>query len=1111
MSNRISALASLFLIYCFCLTSVAAGQGIFVEALGGDSNDGANCIIETADGGIVIAGTAREPTSAIFFVAKFDGNGELLWETQLCGCAHGVVESSSGEYLYVVGSTSRSSGDTDFHIVKLRASDGISLERKRWYHADYDDCFHDVLLASDGTIWATGYTDGLQPGDRRRVVVARIDSDMENMHVAWAGRWDMDLTGTALTEVFGTDGFCVTGRIESGINDVDILLAKFGPDLHFSFSKRIEHDAIGSTYQEYGTDILRTSDGELAITGYFEDANNGRSGLLLKLDSNAHFDWARMATGPQGYEKTLEAVVETPQGLATLGNRARTGQAGVTLTQWTLAGSLIWNRTFDSMDYAVARALSRRGNAGFLSAGIASAGMGEDDVCIAVHNAWGHTCLEEISGPSFSSIGFSVGTMVGMDSSSFTAPLSWYGCIPMYYPVEVTEICAADTLHVCPDGSGDYTLIQDALDAASHCDVIELCDETFTDQGDLDFQGKSVVLRSESGDPAACVIDLSGLYGLGALFHGNEDPTTVLEGIQIANSDGAGISCFESQPTIRNCWIVNCGWDQGLAITCEFLATPRFENCCVFDNPGSGISCHGSDPVFSNCTIADNMDNGIECMYSSPQLDRCILAFNDGFGVLCYTHEPPPPPSAPFLSCCDVYGNDAGDWVGCIEGQAGERYNFSADPRLCRELNPEDPYSIWRTSPCASVYNPDCGLVGARPVGCDPEEEICIYLGRFVDDAYLSRTFGTPPHHTDEFTIGVLDGGVMPVGIYPLGYYVCFMMNMQRIIWDAGGRPGIDYFGEIARFNPLTGELASSVTVPDSYTGNLGLAVEPEPGIFNCTYWYTRSGYDSLYAMDQDGAAVGSYPAFSDSITGLAFDPQNDHLWCIARGVYDRLAEYDVSSGTPELIQGPMEVQWSGRMQGGGAAGLAYNTDDDGAAVLVAIDARTGAIVHFLDCEPDYPGPPGESEPGVWQCHVCTTIETPAPWGVAVRAGEQTAYVAGNPADRPRPIDKYMSRTWSDVEDRDSTPSIPWNQLSQNYPNPFSLVTTIRYELPRAGHVRLEVFDLAGRKMATLVDAQQQGGPREARWVASEAASGIYFYVLSADDNVFTKKAILVK
>ena len=56
-----------------------------------------------------------------------------------------------------------------------------------------------------------------------------------------------------------------------------------------------------------------------------------------------------------------------------------------------------------------------------------------------------------------------------------------------------------------------------------------------------------------------------------------------------------------------------------------------------------------------------------------------------------------------------------------------------------------------------------------------------------------------------------------------------------------------------------------------------------------------------------------------------------------------------------------------------------------------------------------------------------------------------------------------------------------------------------------------EVFDIAGRKIATLVDAVQPGGPGKATWNASKATSGIYFYVLSTDDNVSTKRAILVK
>ncbi len=83
--------------------------------------------------------------------------------------------------------------------------------------------------------------------------------------------------------------------------------------------------------------------------------------------------------------------------------------------------------------------------------------------------------------------------------------------------------------------------------------------------------------------------------------------------------------------------------------------------------------------------------------------------------------------------------------------------------------------------------------------------------------------------------------------------------------------------------------------------------------------------------------------------------------------------------------------------------------------------------------------------------------------------------------------------------------------LSQNYPNPFNPVTEIRYALPRDCQVRLEVYDILGQKIATLVDGRQEAGYRSVRWDASGFASGIYFYRLQADDFIQTKKMILLR
>ena len=87
--------------------------------------------------------------------------------------------------------------------------------------------------------------------------------------------------------------------------------------------------------------------------------------------------------------------------------------------------------------------------------------------------------------------------------------------------------------------------------------------------------------------------------------------------------------------------------------------------------------------------------------------------------------------------------------------------------------------------------------------------------------------------------------------------------------------------------------------------------------------------------------------------------------------------------------------------------------------------------------------------------------------------------------------------------------------LAQSYPNPFRATTTIQYGLPKAEHVKLEVFDVVGRRVAVLVDDEQEQGYHQAIWSASsgglELASGVYVYRLQAGSFVATKRMIVVK
>ena len=83
--------------------------------------------------------------------------------------------------------------------------------------------------------------------------------------------------------------------------------------------------------------------------------------------------------------------------------------------------------------------------------------------------------------------------------------------------------------------------------------------------------------------------------------------------------------------------------------------------------------------------------------------------------------------------------------------------------------------------------------------------------------------------------------------------------------------------------------------------------------------------------------------------------------------------------------------------------------------------------------------------------------------------------------------------------------------LGQNYPNPFNPVTTIRYQIGELAKVKLEVFDLLGRRVATLVNTNQAVGSYEVAFDGKDLASGLYLYRLEAGSQVQVKKMMLIK
>jgi hypothetical protein len=324
-------------------------------------------------------------------------------------------------------------------------------------------------------------------------------------------------------------------------------------------------------------------------------------------------------------------------------------------------------------------------------------------------------------------------------------------CISLLSLLLSLPIAPSATIYLInPDGTGDFPTIQAAIDAATSGDIIELADGVFSGDGnrDIDYQGKPITVRSQSGDPGSCIIDCRQT-GRGFYFHSHERGRSILEGLTITNGvgEGGGIYCrYNTSPALRNLILLRNSGDFGGGLACQAYSCPTLTDVIFAENSswaGGGLACYSAAPVLTRVTFEGNTaayGGGIYCIHDSSPLLAGVTFYESsaqhGGGIYCADYSSPCLESAivafgvageaiycdatsnAILACCDLFGNAAGDWVGCIAEQYGVDGNISEDPLFCAPADGD--FTLHCESPCApfSPPNPQCNLIGAWPVGC---------------------------------------------------------------------------------------------------------------------------------------------------------------------------------------------------------------------------------------------------------------------------------------------------------------------------------------------------------------------------------------------------------
>lgn len=370
--------------------------------------------------------------------------------------------------------------------------------------------------------------------------------------------------------------------------------------------------------------------------------------------------------------------------------------------------------------------------------------------------------------------------------------------------------------NVQSDGSGEAVTIQDAIDSCVHGDTVLIHAGVYTGDGNrgLDLGGKLITLIGADG-PENTVIDCGG-QGRGFYLRLGEDSTTQIRGLTIRNGfgRGAGALCYNASPLFANCWFMDndatgypgtISFGGGVAL---IHSSARFENCIIANNVcgygqgsknGGGLYIYMSMVEMVNCTVHGNIGGtggAIDVSKSKLILRNCIVSEN-------YTFNGYPPfwchQSDVQLFCCDVFGNQNGDWVECLDGMNGVNGNFSADPLFCDAES--DDYRLDGSSPCRPENN-GCGIqIGALGGGCTPtdvgDERA---LGPLPREFSIKQNYPNPFNPATTIEYDLPSRSHVIIDVYDInGRHVLLLLDQSQ----SGGRHSVTWSGMDSRGNSV--------------------------------------------------------------------------------------------------------------------------------------------------------------------------------------------------------------------------------------------------------------------------------------------------------------------
>jgi hypothetical protein len=267
----------------------------FCKAIGGKKEDGGISLIQTSDGGYVIAGATRSFGAGDWdvYVVKLDANGNLQWTKTIGGPeteeGNPLIQTSDGGYVIAGATNSSGAGYVDFYVVKLDA-DGNLQWTKTIGGPDFD-VGNSLIQTSDGGYAIAGSTQSFSAGGQD-VYVVKLDAHGNLQWTKTIGGKKED-GGNSLIQTFD-GGYAIAGYTNSfGAGYADVYVVKLDAKGNLQWTK-----TIGGTKDDRGASLIQTSDGGYAIASYTTSFGAGGGDVyVVKLDANGNLQWTKTIGG----------------------------------------------------------------------------------------------------------------------------------------------------------------------------------------------------------------------------------------------------------------------------------------------------------------------------------------------------------------------------------------------------------------------------------------------------------------------------------------------------------------------------------------------------------------------------------------------------------------------------------------------------------------------------------------------------------------------------------------------------------------------------------------------------------------------------------------------